>query len=232
VLHGWKSGAGRVVQPTPASHTPRVHCPAPAHIQSRGVFTQAPPVQLSAVQAMPSSQLRGMYLQVPPLQLSIVQKFPSSQLRGMPTHAPVDVHRSFSVQPSPSLHTAPARGVDRQPIIGSQASTVHGLPSSGQTRGRRTHVVPSQLAVSHVVSAQVAGEQLGYWQPAAALQVPPGAAVHSEWLGVNTQPPAPQVSTVHAIPSLQGAPAWQTPPLHRSSVVQGSPSEHVAAFGT
>jgi hypothetical protein len=99
------------------------------------------------------------------------------------------------------------------------------------TTGVRTHVGPSQRAVSQAFAgAQVAAVHDGYWQPVARSQVPPGIAVQSAFMGVKTHPVGPQESAVHATPSLQAVPATQTPPRHTSPVVQGLPSLQGAAL--
>jgi hypothetical protein len=74
--------------------------------QTIGVPAQTPDAQLSpVVQALPSEQeapsASGAWAQVPPLQLSAVQELPSSQLIAVPPHVPV-------VQTSPVVHASPS----------------------------------------------------------------------------------------------------------------------------
>jgi hypothetical protein len=75
------------------------------------VPTQTPEAHVSpVVQALPSEQPApspsGVWEHVPPLQLSVVQEFPSSQLIAVPAQTPV-VQTSPLVHASPSLQVAP-----------------------------------------------------------------------------------------------------------------------------
>jgi hypothetical protein len=76
------------------------------------------------------------------VQLSAVQALPSSIGTGTPTaHAPAPSHESLPVQGLPSLHDVPAGlGVCTSPSTGSQLSTVQGLLSLGFGAGKKvTH---------------------------------------------------------------------------------------------
>jgi hypothetical protein len=103
-------------------------------LQTRaGPATHAPPLQVSGVvHALPS--LHGAVLltctqPVAGLQESSVQPLLSLQLSaGPPTHAP-PLQASAVVHAFPSLHGA-VLFTWRQPVAGSQESSVHGFPSS------------------------------------------------------------------------------------------------------
>jgi hypothetical protein len=113
-----------VVQTFPSLQT----TPAPAwHVPS----PQVSPL----VHALPSSQGFALSVKTHPadgLQLSVVQALPSSQTIAMPPHAPPP-------QTSPDVHALPSSHaavlfVKTHPVAGSHASSVHTLPSL-QTTG-------------------------------------------------------------------------------------------------
>src|SRR5437870_4052163 len=128
---------------------------------------------------------------------------------GLPTHAPAS-HTSPVVQTSPSSQ-GPAWGVCVQPLAGSHASSVHGLPSS-QPRGPWPAQVPS-VQVSSVVQASPSSQ-------GPVFRVCPQPVRESH------------VSSVHGLPSsqLSRAPV-QEPPVQVSPVVHASPSSQGAALG-
>src|SRR2546426_136384 len=117
---------------------------------------------------------------------------------------------SSVVQASPSSQGAVLK-VCPQPVRGSQASSVHGLPSS-QRSALPAHVPCVQM--SSVVQASPSSQ-------AAAL-------------GVYTHPVAGgHESSVHGLPSsqLRAARPIHLPPEQVSPVVQASKSSHEAVFG-
>jgi acyl carrier protein len=102
---------------------------------------------------------------------------------------------------------------------------VHGFPSSqpgaahvppqqiwsDEHVGSRTHVAPSQRAVSHGAAVHVVVSQVGYWQPSAGSQRPPAAAVQSLSSGTFMHPLASHASTVQATRSSQEPPHGSVP---------------------
>src|SRR5437899_2661924 len=95
---------------------------------------QVPPLQVSAVvQALPSSHEALLFAWTHPLagsQESFVQGLPSSQLLGAPPWQTPAKHVSDVVQAFLSSHVEPSgRGLNEQPLTGSQVSAVHEFPS-------------------------------------------------------------------------------------------------------
>src|SRR5262245_58958795 len=142
-------------------------------------------------------------------------QLPAAQLSQAPHATGVPVHKA-AVQVSPVVQASPsshglAFGVNAQPVAGTQASLVHGLPSL-HTGGAPGWQVP-----------------LPGLQVSSPLQALP--SLHT--IGVpGTQPAAgAQVSTpLHGLPSLQvsGVPPWHVPVvgLHVSTPLQTLPSLH------
>jgi len=173
---------------------------------------QVPPLHVSpVVQALPS--LHGALLFAwthPPAgsQESFVQGLPSSQIGGAPPMQVSPLQVSPVVQAFLSSHAEPSgRGVNEQPLTGSQVSAVHEFPSS-QTLG-----LPRQFPPLHASSSV---------QRLPSLQGP--------GLLLRTQAPiaGSQASTVQAFPSSQSIGAKPQRPVAGSQVswVQGSPSSH------
>ncbi len=169
---------------------------------------QSPSEQVSAVvQALPSSQLIDTLTLSQPVgdtQESAVHWSPSSQAgAGPPTQVPAE-QLSAVVQASPSSQARVLASL-RQPVPGSQLSSVHPLPSSQSTDS------PDRQAPAEQVS------------PAVQALPSSQAAV----LFVLTQPAeGSQVSSVHTSASSQSAaaPPTQAPPEQVSAVVQALPS--------
>ena len=96
-------------------------------------------------------------------QVSAVQGFPSSRFGGVPARQiPCASQVSAPSQTVPLEHPKPAgRGEREIPAATSQASTVHGLPSSTSKAAPATHrPTASQLPAARQASA---GEQLAPW---------------------------------------------------------------------
>lgn len=191
-----------------------------------------PLLQLSVVQASPSSQLRlapGWH--APPRQTSpVVQALPSEQVVELLACAqPLSVLHESSVQtllssqstPAPDWHEPPLQvsplvqalpsSQDEalltcvQPLAGLHESSVQALVSSQSTPAPDWHDPPLQVSVLVHASPSVQVAVLLLWvQPA----------------------PASQPSSVQTLPSLQlvPAPGWQLPPEQTSLVVHASPS--------
>ena len=146
----------------------------------------------SVVHALPSLQgavLNALTHTVAGLQLSSVQTFPSLQSGGgPPTHAP-PLQVSFVVQALPSLH-ALVLFVCLQPVAGSHASSVQGLPSSQFGATLPTHAPSAQTSTVVQALPSLQGAVLfTFSQPVAGLQL----------------------SSVQTFPSLQSGGA---PPTH------------------
>jgi len=182
--------------------------------------THAPPEHASpVVHAFPSSQAAVLFTNshdpVAGLQLSSVQALPSLQTVDEPgTHRP---SRQLSpvVQAFPSLQALPVFGRCAQiPVSGTQASSVHGFPSSQRGPVPGTHAPPEQ--VSPVVQAF----------PSSQLAVL-FAYSHSPVVGLHA-------SSVQPLLSLQtvGVPATQLPPEQTSPTVQALPSLQLAVLLT
>ena len=230
---------------------------------------QLPAVHLSAwVHLLPSSQGAALgaatHAPLAASQLSWVQTFLSSQALAAPgLHTPAE-HKSPWVQSLASLHWAELATLEQTPLSGSQASLVQGLPSSQPLAAPGLQVPPAQTSplVQALPSVQVAVLELDLQLPLVgsqassvhglpslqsvalpALHAPPpqtSPAVQAlpssqpATLGVWPQSPLllSQASAVHGLPSLQAlvAPALQVPPLHRSLTVQALPSLHAAVL--
>ncbi len=179
--------------------------PAPLH---------RPPPQMSpVVHALASSQTAVLFACAQPLlgaQLSSVQAFLSSQLvAGPPEQRP-------PLQVSPLVHALPSSQAALlllciQPVLASQASSVHAFASSQLTAGPPWQTPPWQL------SALVHGLP--------SLQLPaPAECLQPE--------AASQLSTVHGFASSQLSAPLPThlPPLQASLVVHGLPSSQGRAL--
>jgi hypothetical protein len=214
---------GAWVQPSTASHASTVQ--GFPSSQAGGVpVTQAPaPLQASApLQALPSEQeapaATGAWVQPSAAsQASAVHGLPSPQAGGVPvTQAPAALQVSAPLQALPSEQEVPAAtGAWVQPSTASQASAVHGLPSSqeGAVPGRQ---VP---APSHASAPLHAFESAHDTPTATGSEVQPCTA---------SQDPAR-----HGFASVQasGVPAWHAPapsqvsaPLHASASGQAVPA--------
>jgi hypothetical protein len=182
---------------------------------------QLPPEQRSpVVHALPSLQalvLSTVYLQPTALsQASSVHALLSLHTSAGPAvHAPLPLQVSVVVHSRPSLQAVPAaRLVFLQPPSWSHVSVVHALLSLQFTP------VPAQTPLVQL-SALV--------QSLPSLQVVPLATL------VKTQPPEPQLSVVHGLPSLHARaplPTQPPEPLQVSVVVQTLPSLHTTPDAT
>ncbi len=174
--------------------------------------TQPPPPQASpTVQTEPSSQGSVLLLcEQPPeaSQESVVQPLPSSQFLALPgMHWPPE-HKSVTVQTLPSEQPAALLAVT-QPCLGSQESSVQGLPSSHCRARPGTHTLPLQLSPIVHALLSVHGKLLPRWlQPALRSQT----------------------SSVQGFLSSHAtcAPGRHCPPWHVSPLVQTLLSEHGA----
>lgn len=179
--------------------------------QERGVPVQVPlPQRSPVVHQLPSSQpsvLSTLTHPVIGLQLSFVHWLSSLQLTTpVGTQLPA-AHVSPDVQASPSSHGAVFGTLRHAPVVESQLSVVHGLPSS-QSRG-----APEQDPPEHTSPVVQRSPSLQAAVLFVLTHVPPPMCVHE--------------SVVHGLSSSQsiGVPA-QTPPAHTSPVVQLVPSLH------
>ncbi len=170
----------------------------------RLVAEQAPAVHVSPdVHGLPSSQGRLAATKTQPLagsQTSTVHGLLSLQVWAVPALQVPALQVSFWVQALPSLQAA-VDSTKAQPVVGSQLSVVHGLPSL-QTSGWP----PLQLL---------------FLQTSPKVQVLPSS---QGWLlGVLAQPaPGSQFSVVQGLLSSHsgGTPGKHNPPLQVSPVVQ------------
>ena len=231
------------------------------------VQTLAAPAHLPAahkslsVQALPSSQAATLLADAQPVlpsQVSSVQALPSLQsLAGPALHLPW-------LQPSPVVQTLPSsQGLPvadakkpHNPLLGSQPSLVHGLPSS-----QSTLLAPAQMPAAHLspLVHKLASSQaivlLAWTHPvlvshlssvqtllsshltASPVQLPAlqasfvvqaFASSHLPALGELEQTPALQLSSVQLFLSSQflAAPT-QAPALHASLAVHKSPSSQI-----
>src|SRR5439155_1449397 len=128
-----EQGAALLVwtQPVAELQVSSVHT-FPSSQLSAGPPAHTPPLHASfVVHALPSSQGAVLFVWTQPvagLQLSSVQALPSSQLGARPpTHTPPP-HASLMVQAFPSSHGA-VLFVWTHPVVGLQLSSVQGLPS-------------------------------------------------------------------------------------------------------
>lgn len=190
-------------QPLDLSQLSSVHGLASLHV------TALPPVQpLSLhtspwVHGLPSSQARLLAVLAQPLeasQKSAVHGLLSSQVRTLPDAHWPPLQTSFCVQTLPSLQGAEL-GVNTQPLLGSQLSSLQPLPSE-QASG----LPPLQLPRAH-------------WS--AVVQTLPSS--QGALLFALLQPPiGSQFSVVQGFPSSQllAAVGLQVPPLQVSPWVQ------------
>ena len=169
-------------------------------------------------------------------QASLVQGLPSSHLALLPpTHLP-------PAQPSPTVHAlpsvqVPAPGKLAQPLMASQESMVHGLPSPQFTPPPDLHAPLEQLSplVQALPSLQV--PPMALWvqplvvsQPSAVQTLP-----SSQPIAVPLQLPCLHASlAVQALPSAQGMPSRlacsQPTALSQLSLVHGLPSSQSMAL--
>ena len=175
---------------------------------------QAPLAQVSPrVQASPSSQGLAVSLWTQPptgLQLSMVQGLASSQAVAAPGRQLPPAHKSAWVQALLSSQVAEL-GSATQPVLASQLSSVHGLPS---------------LQASFWPDAQ-----LPSWQRSPLVQASP--SLHARLLALNWQPILlSQLSVVQGLPSSQAlaSPGRQVPERQVSPLVQALPSLHAVPF--
>jgi hypothetical protein len=204
---------------------------------------QAPLVQASTEQDVPSgagwkvtSPVRGSH--VPTL-----HGFEPSIATGVPGwHAPEASHVSLPLQRSKSLQLEPAvRGVWATPLVGSQLSSVHGLPSSTVTGVPAVQLPLWQVSapLQRLASAQLVPSTAGVWvTPSVGEQASVLQGLPSSTLRVDPAVHVPETSQVslplQALPSLHDVPAATgvcVTPLAASqaSVVQGLPSSTVGA---
>ena len=201
---------------------------------------QLPPLQASPrLQTSPSSQASelatwtqpGWPLMLPgalPLgsQLSVVQALPSSQTLAAPGLQLPPAQASSTVQTLPSLQTAkllrwrqpalPLRLPGALPL-GSQLSSVHGLPSSQLTIAPDLQAPPLHASPPVQGSSSPQGSALFAWtQPQASPVLPDGS----------------QLSLVHGLASSQAvlAPGRQILPEQLSPMVQTLPSSQAAVL--
>ena len=202
-------------------------------------LTHEPPEHASpTVQTLPSSQGWVLLLwtqPVPVLQLSAVHSLPSSQLGALPgTQLPL-AQMSMTVHALPSVQKLLLL-VKVQPLVVSQASVVHGLPSLQATALPLAQLPPVQVSPLVQALPSVHGKLLlALTQPLAELHESLVHSLPSSQLGAlpGTQLPPAQVSeSVHALPSLQEAlllPKTQPLVVLQLSVVQGLLSLQVMA---
>src|SRR5205823_13366057 len=140
---------GVFTQPVAGSHESSVQTLASLQLEA-GPPTQTPPAEVSAVvQALPSVQAAvfGVFTQpVAGSQASSVQTLPSLQLGAEPPTQTPPAQVSAVVQALPSVQGA-VLGVFRQPVAGSQASSVQTLPSLQLSAGPPTQTPPAQVSV-------------------------------------------------------------------------------------
>ncbi len=183
----------------------------------------SPAAQTSkSVQALASLQGAVLFTCVQPSlasQPSSLQGFPSSQLIALPTHAP-------PLQTSPVVQEEPSsQGVSKflnahRPLVPSQASWVHGLPSSHLSgppgtqalalhRSPTVHLLPSSQGwLLSLCPHPVARSQESWVHGFLSSQLTP-------W---PTQLPSAQTSfSVQAVPSVHGTPAALAVNLHLPS---------------
>ena len=174
----------------------------------------APPAQVSpTVQTLPSSHGSLELVNTQPLsvsQLLSVHGLPSSQMIfSVPAHTPL-AQKSFLEQATPSSQ-GNALSVCLQPVMASQSSVVHNVPSS-------------QLVA-------VPGKQMPPAHKSGTVQAL--LSLHGATLFVKMQPfLASQVSSVQTLPSLQtmSAPGMQTAAPQVSPLVQALPSSQGAVL--
>ena len=210
--------ASPLVQTLPSEHTAFVlaNTQPVAELQVSAVHglpslhvTAAPPAQAPAahasplVHALPSEQLLLLFActQPPPApHESVVQGLPSSQLIEAPDAQPPPAQASPFVHALLSEHGA-LLFVFTQPLVGSQASSVHRLPSLQLSSEPGWHAPVAQT--SPLVQALL--------------------SLHGTVLFTCEQPPAAlHASVVHRLPSSQASagPGTHTPLAHASLLVQ------------
>jgi hypothetical protein len=220
---------------------------------------QAPAAQTSPlVQALPSSHGAVLFSYWQPavgLQLSSVQALPSSQSSAVPSQVP-PAHVSPVVHALPSLQLD-VLFVNTQPEPGSQLSLVQGFASlqaiavamhptemwqesavqefpSSQMTGENTQPLPGsqESVVQALLSSQGSAEPP--WQTPPLHESPNVhelPSLQAALLATCTQPVAgSQESSVHGFPSsqLRGGPLVQLVPAHWSPEVQASPSSQAS----
>ena len=184
----------------------------------------APQSSGQSSQASPSSHAPLPQTAPPQAGSSVPEQVPSA-------HVSLTVHGSLSLQSAVLL-------ICEQPIAGSQAESVHGLPSS-QSTGVPLQAPPMQAsaAVQRLLSSQAEPSATGS-NAQAPVAGSHASVVHaspsSQAIGVPAQPPSPQVSS-----AVQASPSSQPPPLgayvqpvagSQLSLVQSSPSSHAIAM--
>ena len=126
---------------------------------------------------------------VPISQESLAQVSPSSQVHRVCWYSPTALHKSGAVQAFPSSHgVLTPSGVEKQPVMPPQASTVHGFPSS-QFRSPAPTCI-SRLRHTHHPECRH-----------------PRHCKASATLSMNTAPSLSQESSVHCSSSSQTVPA-------------------------
>lgn len=264
--------ASRVVQGLPSSQPPLAGADSqspvlglhaadwhvPAATQFCATPAQTPDWHVSAnVHGLASSQelpLVAVCSQAPVTAAheSLVHGFPSSHLKSLATHCPFRqaspvLHSTPSSQSAPSATAWPLQ----PPVVGSQASAVHALPSlhatTLPTHSAALHTsppvqgLPSSHGLPSPISIDVqvpAASQLSCVQGLPSLQSASLAHVSPphEPLGTKTQALflASQLSAVHRSPSshTRGVPGWHTPALHSWSTWQNPDAEQVVPSST
>ena len=177
------------VQPVAGSQPSTVH--GFLSSQSTPMPEQLPFTHASfTVQAEPSSHgppgATAEFAHLPELvsQTSVVQALLSLQVFAWPGTQTLATHASPTVQRSPSVHGSPPAAVAVQPLAGSQASVVQGLPSSQVRYSPGVHTPPTHVSPCVQVLPS-------------ALQLP---TVGVCWQAKDA---ATQVSVVHALLSSQ-----------------------------
>jgi hypothetical protein len=175
-----------------------------------------PAVQISLdVHALLSSHaaVLGAFTQpVTKLHESSVQPLLSLQSSGMPAWHEPPAHTSAPLHASPSPHGAVLFAKTHPPLAGLHESSVHGLLSLQTVAEPPVHEPAEQISFDvHALPSS-----------------------HAAMLFVKTHPPAAALheSSVHPLLSLQvgGGPPTHDPTKHRSPVVHGLPSSHVAVL--
>ena len=207
----------------------------PSSQPGAGPATHVPPAHASpTLHTLPSLQETVLFACLQPdaaRHVSVVHVLPSSQFKALPGWHWPPAHASPLVHKLPSLHGAGLL-VCVQPLAGTQASVVHGLPSSQLGAAPPTHVPP--LHWSFNVQAELSSHAIVLLlcvHPLAGLQLSVVQTLLSSQSSVlpGMQLPPEQVSVVlHALPSVHAAPSallcWQPATLSHVSVVHGLPS--------
>ncbi len=147
------------VQPSLASHASLVHELPSSQPMALPAQVPVPHTSLE-VQALPSSQLAVLLAltQAPPLQLSEVQALLSLQFFAAPGTQPLWAHTSPIVQGFPSVHGA-VLGVWVQPFLVSHPSSVQALLSLQSTSGPGKQVPLVQSSpTEHTLLSALHGE--------------------------------------------------------------------------